>query len=68
MRWAGHVACMAEKINAYRILVEKPERKMQLGKQDVGGRIILKLILYGYNKVVGTGLICLRIGTIGWLL
>jgi hypothetical protein len=27
MRWAGHVARMGEKRNAYRILVEKPEGK-----------------------------------------
>jgi hypothetical protein len=25
MRWAWHVACMREKMNAYRILVGKPE-------------------------------------------
>jgi hypothetical protein len=25
MKWAGHVAIMGEKRNAYRILVEKPE-------------------------------------------
>jgi hypothetical protein len=33
---------MGEKMNAYRILVVKPERKIQLGKPNVGGRIILK--------------------------
>jgi hypothetical protein len=27
MRWAGHVARMVEKRNAYRILVGKPEGK-----------------------------------------
>jgi hypothetical protein len=31
MRWAGHVAPMEEKRNAYRILVGKPK--------DIGGRI-----------------------------
>jgi hypothetical protein len=30
MRWAGHVAQMGEKRNAYRILVGKPEGKRQL--------------------------------------
>jgi hypothetical protein len=30
MRWAGHVARMEEKRNAYRILVEKPEGKRPL--------------------------------------
>jgi hypothetical protein len=32
MRWAGHVACMGEKINAYRILVGKPEGRRPLGR------------------------------------
>jgi hypothetical protein len=32
MRWAGHVAQMGEKRNAYRILVGKPEGKRPLGK------------------------------------
>jgi hypothetical protein len=32
MRWAGHVAGIGEKMNAYRILVGKPEGKRPLGK------------------------------------
>jgi hypothetical protein len=32
IRWAGHVARMAEKRNAYRLLVGKPEGKRQLGR------------------------------------
>jgi hypothetical protein len=32
MRWAGHVARMWEKRNAYSILVGKPERKRSLGR------------------------------------
>jgi hypothetical protein len=32
MRWAGHVARMGEKINAYRLLVGNPERKRPLGR------------------------------------
>jgi PAS domain-containing protein len=32
MRWAGHVARMGEKRNAYRLLVGKPEGKRQLGR------------------------------------
>jgi hypothetical protein len=31
MRWAGHVARMGEKRNAYRILVGMPESKRPLG-------------------------------------
>jgi hypothetical protein len=32
MRWAGHVAGMGPKRNAYRILVGKPEGKRPLGR------------------------------------
>jgi hypothetical protein len=37
MIWAGHVAQMREKRNAYRLLVGKPEGKKPLGDPDVGG-------------------------------
>jgi hypothetical protein len=32
MRWAGHVACMAEKRGACRILVGRPEGTLTLGR------------------------------------
>jgi hypothetical protein len=32
MRWAGHVTRMGAKMNAYRILVGKPEGKRSLGR------------------------------------
>jgi hypothetical protein len=32
MRWAGNVARLGEKRNAYRILVENPEAKIPLGR------------------------------------
>jgi hypothetical protein len=32
MKWAGHVARMREKRNAYRILMEKPEGKTPQGR------------------------------------
>jgi hypothetical protein len=41
MRWAGHVARIGEKRNAYRILVGKPEGKRPLEN----GWTILKWIL-----------------------
>jgi hypothetical protein len=44
MKWAGRVARIGEKRNAYRILVGKSEGKRQLGNQDVFGWRILKLI------------------------
>jgi hypothetical protein len=42
VRWAGHVARMGAKRNAYRILVGKQEEKRPLGRKDVGGLTILK--------------------------
>jgi hypothetical protein len=33
IRWAGHVARMGEKRNAYRLLVGKPEGKRPLGRR-----------------------------------
>jgi hypothetical protein len=32
MKWARHAARMGEKMNAYRLLVGKPERKRTLGR------------------------------------
>jgi hypothetical protein len=32
MRWVGHVACMREKKNTYRVLIGKSEGKMPLGR------------------------------------
>jgi hypothetical protein len=41
MGWAGHVAQMGEKRNAYRILVGKPEGKRPLGRPRRRWGIIL---------------------------
>jgi hypothetical protein len=32
IRWAGHVTCMGEMRNAYKILVRKPQRRRLLGR------------------------------------
>jgi hypothetical protein len=32
MRWAGHVVCMGEHRNEYRVLVGKPEGSRPLGR------------------------------------
>jgi len=32
MRWTGHVACMGERIEVFRVLVGKPESKRPLGR------------------------------------
>jgi hypothetical protein len=67
-RWAGHVARMGEKRNAYRLLVGKPEGKNHYEDQDIGGWIILGWILERWDGVRWTGLVWLRIGTGGELL
>jgi len=33
MKWVGYVACMAERMGAYRVLVGKPEGKRPLGNR-----------------------------------
>jgi hypothetical protein len=45
MRWAGHVARMGEKRNAYRLLVGKPKGKRPLGRPKRSWWIILGWIL-----------------------
>ena len=42
MRWVGHVACMGQRGDAYRILVGKPEEKRHLKDPGLNGRIIVK--------------------------
>jgi hypothetical protein len=44
MSWAGHLARMMEKRNAYRVLVEKREGD-NLEELGVDGRMILRSIL-----------------------
>jgi 1,2-phenylacetyl-CoA epoxidase catalytic subunit len=41
-RRKGHVACMIDMTNAYRVLVGKPEAKRPLRSQDLDWSIILK--------------------------
>jgi hypothetical protein len=41
MRWVGHVACLAELRNAYKILVGKLEGRKLLGL-GIDGRIMLE--------------------------
>jgi hypothetical protein len=42
MRWAGHVARMGDRRDAYRVWVGKLEGKRPLKNLDVNGSIILK--------------------------
>jgi hypothetical protein len=59
--WAKHVACVGDKLSAYRVLTRKPENR--LFARPWGGSIILKWLLTKYDEVVWTGLIWLRTGT-----
>jgi hypothetical protein len=45
MRWEDHVACMGEKIGAYRALVGKPEGKRTLGRTWCRGEANIKVDL-----------------------
>jgi hypothetical protein len=67
MRWAGLVARMGEKRNAYRLFAGKPEGKRQLGRPRRGW-VILKWILERLDGVVWTRMVWLKIGTDGRLL
>jgi hypothetical protein len=61
---------MGETRNAYRILVGKPERKRLLGRQRHRwvDNIIIDLREIGWDGMVWTGLIWLRIWTSGGFL
>jgi hypothetical protein len=68
MRWAGHVACVGEMRNAYKILVRKPEERNLSEDLSVAGRIILEWILGKVGRKVWTGFVWLRMWTSGGLL
>jgi hypothetical protein len=53
MRWAGHVARIREKRNAYRLLVEKPEGRRPIGRPRRRwlGNIRMDLVEVGWGDV-----------------
>jgi hypothetical protein len=59
MRWAGHVAGMGEKRNAYRLLVGKPEGKRPLGsrRRRWVDNIKMDLLEIGWDGVDWIGLV-----------
>jgi hypothetical protein len=58
MRWAGHVARMGEKRNAYRLLVGKSEGRRPLGRPRRRwlGNIRMDLLKVGWGVVDWIGL------------
>jgi hypothetical protein len=62
MRLKGHTAGMGEKRNAYKISLEKPERRRPLTRPSHGLKDI-KMDLTTQNGVEWTGLISFRIET-----
>jgi hypothetical protein len=68
MRWAGHVACMGEGRNVYRVLVRKPEVKRPLGRPRRRWEYGVKMDLREIGWGVWSGFTWVRIGTVGGLL
>jgi hypothetical protein len=58
MRWAGHIARMGEKVNAYRLLVGKPAGRRPLGRRRRRwlDNIRMNLIELGWGDVDWIGL------------
>jgi hypothetical protein len=54
-----------KKMDAYGLLVGKPEGSDYYEDQDVCRWMFLSWVLERYDEVVWTGLVCLRIGTSG---
>jgi hypothetical protein len=53
MRWAGHVAFMRVKRNAYKVMVGKPERKRPLGRSRRRWEDNIKLDIGAWMKWYG---------------
>jgi hypothetical protein len=68
MRWTGHVACMREGRNMYKVLEGKRKEKDHLEDQGVDGRMGSKWTSGRLVAGVWSGFTWLRIGTIGGLL
>jgi hypothetical protein len=68
MRWAGHVACISERRNAYRVLAWRHEGKRPLGRPTHrwDGNTKMDLRKVGWDP--STAFVWRRIGTGGGLL
>jgi hypothetical protein len=66
VRWAGHEARIGELWNPYKILIEKPEWKTQLGRTKRRWYDSIRMNrreIWKYGAKMWTGFIWLRIGT-----
>jgi hypothetical protein len=68
MRWAGHIARMGKKRNAYRSLVGKAEGERLIGRRKRRWVDNIRMDLGEVGGVMWAGLVWLRIGTSGGLL
>jgi len=64
-RWEGHVACIGKKRGAQRILVWKPEGKRPLVRPRRRWEDNTEMVLQEVRLGAWTGLIWIRIGTVG---
>ena len=65
VNWAEHVARVDERRGAYRVLVEKPERKRSLRRPRRRWEDNIKMVIQEVEWREWTGLIWLRLGTGG---
>jgi hypothetical protein len=68
VRWAGHVACVGEGRNMYRVLMGMPEGKRPLERPRHRWEDVIKMDLRETGWGVWSGFTWLRIGIIGGLL
>jgi len=63
MRLAGHVACIGESRDVYRVLVGKPEGKRPFGRPRCRWQDNIKMNLWEVGAWIGS--VWFRIGTVG---
>jgi hypothetical protein len=67
-KWAGHLACIEEMTNKYKIVVGNTNERSHSVNLGVNGKLISVRILGKQGGKLWTGFIWLRIGASGGLL